>query len=123
MALMPAASFAFQAGKPGKLKITAVEFTNYQGKREALTGVDGQFQVNPLHIYDELRPKPYADSPNPQPREARVSALYLKISTDGGVFGLYGPIDKEAAIIVDQQIKPFLIGKDPLAGEALWDQM
>jgi L-rhamnonate dehydratase len=36
---------------------------------------------------------------------------------------LYGPVDKEAAIIVDQQLKGFLMGKDPLAGEALWDQM
>jgi L-alanine-DL-glutamate epimerase-like enolase superfamily enzyme len=36
---------------------------------------------------------------------------------------VYGPIDTEAAIVVDQQLRRFLIGKDPLAIEALWDQM
>ena len=36
---------------------------------------------------------------------------------------MYGPIDKEAAIVVDEQLKPYVLGKDPLAGEAIWDQM
>jgi L-alanine-DL-glutamate epimerase-like enolase superfamily enzyme len=52
-----------------------------------------------------------------------TSAYYLKIKTDAGLEGFYGPIDKEVAIVVDEQLKPFLIGKDPLAGEALWDQL
>jgi L-rhamnonate dehydratase len=39
------------------------------------------------------------------------------------VFGLYGPIDREVAIVLTEELKPFLIGKDPLAGEKLWDQM
>lgn len=122
MTLAPAMSFAFQA-RPGKLKITGVEIWKLDGKRETLAGVDGQFQVNPLHIYDDLRPKPYTDAVNPQTKEARTSALYLKITTDAGLAGFYGPIDKEAAIVVDEQLKTFLIGKDPLAGETLWDQM
>jgi L-alanine-DL-glutamate epimerase-like enolase superfamily enzyme len=105
------------------LKITAVEFVRLSGRRTALDGVDRQHQVQALHVYSELRPKPYADNPNPQPREVNVSALYLKIRTDKGVEGLYGPIDREAAIVVDQQLRPFLIGKDALAGERQWDQM
>jgi L-alanine-DL-glutamate epimerase-like enolase superfamily enzyme len=104
-------------------KITAVEFWKLDGHRETVSGVDSQFQVNPLHIYDELRPKPYSDSKQPQPRTVAASALYLRIGTDAGVEGIYGPIDKEAAIIVDQQLRPFLVGKDAFAGEALWDQM
>ena len=106
-----------------RTKITAVEFWKVDGHRETMAGVDSQFQVNPLHIYDELRPKPYSDSKQPQEKTVATSALYLRIGTDAGVEGLYGPIDKEAAIIVDQQLRPFLLGKDPLAGEALWDQM
>jgi L-alanine-DL-glutamate epimerase-like enolase superfamily enzyme len=39
------------------------------------------------------------------------------------VFGLYGPIDREVAIVLTEELKPFVIGKDPLAGEKLWDQM
>lgn len=92
------------------------------GHYEAEKGVNRQHQVNPLHIYDELRPKPYRDTPAGKGIVA-TSALYLKILTDGGPDGIYGPIDREAAIVVDQQLKRFLIGRDALAGETLWDQM
>ncbi|HEV2448221.1 MAG TPA: hypothetical protein VGS58_19955, partial [Candidatus Sulfopaludibacter sp.] len=46
-----------------------------------------------------------------------TSALYLKIKTDGGPEGFYGPIDKGVAFVVDEQLRPFLIGKDALAQE------
>ena len=49
--------------------------------------------------------------------------LYLKISTDGGLEGLYGPIDTEAAVFVDRFFRSRLIGQDPLAGEVFWDRM
>ena len=59
----------------------------------------------------------------PTSQNAAVSAYYLKIRTDGGLDGLYGPIDKEVAIVVDEQLRPFLLGKDALAQEKLWDQL
>jgi L-rhamnonate dehydratase len=110
-------------GETKPLKITAVETWRLRGHRETLRGVDQQYQVNPLDIYDELRPAPYVDNPNPKSENAAVSALYLRIKTDAGAEGFYGPIDKEAALVVDQQLRPFLIGKDGLAQEKLWDQM
>jgi L-alanine-DL-glutamate epimerase-like enolase superfamily enzyme len=93
------------------------------GKREALAGADSQHQVQPIHIYDELRPKPYKENPSPEKRVVNTNALYLSIKTQDGLEGLYGPIDREAAIVVLSQLKPFLMGKDALAGETLWDQM
>jgi len=50
-------------------------------------------------------------------------ALYLKLQTDEGVAGLYGPIDNEAGLFVDQFFKRRLIGQDPLAYETIWDAM
>jgi L-rhamnonate dehydratase len=117
------ATLAAHAVPLPKLKIAALEVTRLEGHRETMAGVDRQFQANPLHIYDELRPAPYHDSPNPAKRMAPISALYLKIKTDQGLDGLYGPIDKEVAIVVLEQLRPFLLGKDALAGETLWDQM
>jgi L-rhamnonate dehydratase len=117
------ATIAVRAAALPQLKIAAVEVARLEGHREATAGVDRQFQANPLHVYDELRPAPYHDSPNPTKRSTAVSALYLKIRTDQGLDGLYGPIDKEVAIVVLDQLRPFLIGKDALAGETLWDQM
>jgi L-rhamnonate dehydratase len=120
LATLPALA-AFAQTKP--LKIAAVEIWELRGHRETLRGVDEQYQANPLYIYDELRPKPYADSANPTSQNSPVTALYLKIKTDGDAEGLYGPIDKEVAIVVDGELRPFLMGKDALAQEKLWDQL
>jgi L-alanine-DL-glutamate epimerase-like enolase superfamily enzyme len=88
--------------------------------REA--GIDRQAQVNPLDVYDQLRPAPYKDNPNGT-TDARYEAIYVRIRTSAGLEGLYGPIEREPATIVYEDLRPFLIGKDALAGEVLWDQM
>ncbi len=119
LAAVPAAA-AFAQIKPAR--ITAVELHQLQGHYDTVRGVNNQFQANPLHIYDELRPKPYADG-TPTPQRAAMNAIYLRIGTDTAGEGLYGPIDKEAAIVVDQQLRSFLMGKDALAQEKLWDQL
>ncbi|MDW8130604.1 MAG: enolase C-terminal domain-like protein [Bryobacterales bacterium] len=106
-----------------RLKIAAVEILQLEGEREALVGPNRQYQVNPLHIYDEHRPAPYRDPAQGERKTAPVSAYYLRIGTDAGLEGLYGPVDREAAIVVDQQLRGFLMGKDALAGETVWDQM
>jgi L-rhamnonate dehydratase len=120
LAALPAVT-ALADTKP--MPIAAVEIWQLHGHRETLRGVDQQFQVNPLDIYDELRPAPYRDSANPVSGKAAVTALYLKIRTAAGLEGFYGPIDKEVALVIDGQLRPFLMGKDALAQEKLWDQM
>jgi L-rhamnonate dehydratase len=119
LAALPACA-AFAETRP--LKITALELTELRGHRDVQRGVNQQRQANPLDIYDELRPAPYRDSPSPTAAKASVSAIYLRIVA-ADAEGLYGPIDKEAAIVVDQQLRPFLMGKDALAQEKMWDQL
>ncbi len=106
---------------PGKFPIEEIKLWRLTGKREAMTGVDRQHQVNPIHIYDDLRPAEYRDG-DAKPQTVRASAIYLEI-TAGGATGRYGPVDAEAALVVDQQLRGFLKGKDALAIETLWDQM
>jgi len=113
----PAALFA--QSKP--LPIRAVELWRVEGKRESETGVDKQHQVNPTHIYDGMRPRDYRDGVRGV-ASVNASAIYLKIVA-GDIEGWYGPVDKEAAIVVDQQLRGFLTGRDALAGETIWDQM
>lgn len=115
---------AFSQGRPnGRPKITGVEVWRFEGRREAVAGMHRQHQVNPLHIYPEHRPTPYREPPQGKPTAVPISALYLKIRTDAGLEGIYGPVDEEAAVVVDRQLRGFLTGKDPLAGETLWDKM
>jgi L-alanine-DL-glutamate epimerase-like enolase superfamily enzyme len=121
--LAPASPRALFAERPnGKLRISTVELLQLKGHRDTQSGINAQHQVNPLHVYDELRPPAYADKA-PAKRTVPTTQIYLRIRTDAGLDGLYGPIDREAAIIVHEQLRAFLIGKDPLAGETLWDQM
>jgi L-rhamnonate dehydratase len=118
-----AAALAQPADRTGSpLKIEAVELIELHGRYTDAAGVNRQQQVNPLDIYDDLRPAPYADKPSGM-REVQYTAIYLRIRTAGGIDGLYGPIEKDAAIVVNEDLRPFLLGKDALAGETLWDQM
>src|SRR6185437_4391811 len=110
LATVPVAAFA--QTKP--LPIQAVEVWQLRGHADTVRGIDRQPQVNPLDIYDELRPKPYRDAAAGTPGPSPQTALYLKIRTSDGE-GLYGPIDREVAIVVQEQLRPFLIGKDALA--------
>ncbi|HXA50314.1 MAG TPA: enolase C-terminal domain-like protein [Candidatus Acidoferrum sp.] len=119
LAALPACA-AFAQTKP--LKITAIEIVELHGHRDTVRGLDQQFQANPLFIYDDLRPAPYRDAANPVTAKAATSAIYLRVRTESAE-GLYGPIDKEVAIVIDQQLRAFLIGKDALAQEKLWDQL
>ena len=113
---------AFADPAPAPAKIEAVELIELHGRYTDAAGVNGQQQVNPLDVYDSLRPAPYEDHPLGT-KEVHYSAVYLKIRTSAGIEGLYGPIEKAAALIVQTELQPFLLGKDALAGEALWDQM
>jgi len=107
---------------PAPAKIESVEVIELRGRYTDAAGVNGQQQVNPLDVYDSLRPAAYEDHPSGT-REVQYSAVYVKIRTSSGIEGLYGPIEKAAAWIVHTELRPFLLGKDALAGEALWDQM
>lgn len=50
-------------------------------------------------------------------------AVYVEIATDAGPTGFYGPINREQAFIIRSKFRSLLIGRDALAGEALWDRM
>lgn len=103
--------------------IAAVDITRFTGRRQRQEGVDAQPIGNPIHIYEAFRPKPYRDDPSPEESETSVSALYLTIRTADGLEGFYGPIDTECIPVIERQLKQFLMGKDALAVETIWDQM
>jgi L-alanine-DL-glutamate epimerase-like enolase superfamily enzyme len=53
----------------------------------------------------------------------KVTETFVQIETDEGVSGI-GPAGTGATVFyIDKQLKPLLIGQDPMAIELLWDQM
>lgn len=53
----------------------------------------------------------------------KVTGTFVQIETDEGISGV-GPINVGSIpFYIDTQLKPILIGQDPMAIELLWDQM
>jgi hypothetical protein len=79
-----------------ELVISEVEVLKLSGTHELVPGLNRQYQVNPLHLYSERRPKPFVEPVNGKPERRPLTQYYLRIRTKGGVEGIYGAIDKEA---------------------------
>jgi L-alanine-DL-glutamate epimerase-like enolase superfamily enzyme len=79
----------------------------------------GDRVAHPLDIYPEFNQQEWDHFEGQRP----IQAQYVEIQTDRGISGLFGPIDTEQAFIISHFLRPFLIGRDPLANELLLDQM
>lgn len=73
-------------------------------------------QVGMLDVYPEFAARGVAAR-----HRDRLSETFVQIDTDDGVSGLFGGIFPEQAPIIRRKLAPYLIGKDPLAVEKLWD--
>ena len=81
--------------------------------------------VQPLDVYAEFRDvtKRVEWSSEKSKNELAHDAYFVQIETDEGVIGIGGPMDKAVAFIVETELAHYLIGRDPLATEFLWDIM
>jgi len=81
----------------------------------------GNRQAQPLDVYPEFnQPRP-DETPTSAPQ--RIRAIYVEIVTDSDISGLFGPIEAWQVDMIKQLLRPFLLGRDPLATELLLDQM
>lgn len=106
------------------MKITAVRLLRIAGTMPT----DGPFWeerlVRPIDIYPEYRDRDdFEGGVQEGPYEFRLEQHFLRIETDDGVHGIAGPLWDAVAAAVARQLRPILLGKDPIAHELLWDQM
>jgi L-alanine-DL-glutamate epimerase-like enolase superfamily enzyme len=104
------------------MAISDIEIWEVAGPRQT-EPIAYQGQVAPLHIYPEHALGPYPADPRVPVETVEHRVLYVKVKTDAGLEGLYGLVDREAARVVQHQLRPFLIGQDPLAIAEVWDKM
>jgi L-alanine-DL-glutamate epimerase-like enolase superfamily enzyme len=103
------------------MKITDVSLFEVRGR---WTGPDfplGDRQAQMLDVYPEFNAQDWAKNRTEGPHG--VQAIYVEIQSDAEVAGLFGPIERYQAFVIHEFLFPFLIGRDPLATEALHDQM
>ena len=106
------------------MKITAVRVREVEGTMPT----DGPFWeerlLRPIDIYPEYRDDmPAWGGTQLDDRHFRLKQWFVQIETDEGAIGIAGPLWPDAARLVLTQLKPLIMGKDPLAIELLWDQM
>ncbi len=99
------------------MKITKVDLTCVSGPWERPDFPLGDRQVQALDIYPEFNVDRGRGSSD------RLQAIYVEIGTDEGVSGLFGPIESTQAFMIATSLRPYLLGRDPLANELLLDQM
>ena len=103
------------------MKITDVLLFEVRGHRSSPGFPPGDRQAQMLDLYPEFSAREPANEIADGPQELR--SIYIEIRTDADVTGLYGGIDDYQAFVIHRFLRPFLIGRDPLATEALHDQM
>lgn len=102
------------------MKITDVSLFQVHGRWSGPTWAQQDRPVRPLDIYPEFNRAGGLEMPAVG---QRMRAIYVEIQTDEGPAGLFGPIQTPQAFVIQHSLRPFLIGRDPLATEILLDQM
>ena len=108
------------------MKITNIRIRQIQGVMTYPGTLMEERQRYPWDIYPEYKDKGVPqDWGTPLGNDRyRVTHYWVQVDTDEGVSGVYGPAYSAGSrFFIDTQIKPLLLGKDPLATEYLWDLM
>jgi L-rhamnonate dehydratase len=112
-------SIAIQPKENDKMKITDVSLLRVHGRYNGPTFPPGNRQARQIDIYPEFN----TGSVNTPIAGAALQALYIQIQTDEELSGFFGPIEDWQAFHIQHTLRPFLLGRDPLATELLYDQM
>ncbi len=123
LGLLPGIALRAKENSKAKLNITGVELWRLQGSRYVEYDEYINAKTEPMYMYEDQIPATYPPVYKIEKSNQKIGANYLVIKTNEQIEGIYGPVDNEAAVVVDRQLKNFLIGKNPLAIEILWDQM
>ncbi|MCC6169291.1 MAG: mandelate racemase/muconate lactonizing protein [Caldilineaceae bacterium] len=121
------------------MKITDVQVFTVSGPYVGPDFPPGDRQAQQLDIYPEFNARGnrlkgvgaqyasfFAPAAVPAAQTAEqppLRATYVEIQTDEGISGLWGPVQDFQYFFVLARLRAFLIGRDPLATELLYDQM
>ncbi|MFI5606410.1 enolase C-terminal domain-like protein [Amycolatopsis sp. NPDC051903] len=79
--------------------------------------------VRPLDVYPEYRTLDDHEGGVQHPGGFAITTYFVEIETDEGLVGRAGPVPETVAWLVARELRPRLLGRDPIAGEKLWDQL
>lgn len=103
------------------MKITRLQFFRLCGELDK-SYRDFERVARPLDVYPEHAQTPVYELADPDTGTIPVHNIFLKIETDSGAYGVYGPIFEEVMPLI-QGLEDFLCGQDPMQTELLWDKL
>jgi L-alanine-DL-glutamate epimerase-like enolase superfamily enzyme len=110
------------ADNPAPMRITDVVLLEVSGEFPVEGPFSEERRVDPLDAYPEFN-QPFAPRQLEPGERARHRDLFLEVRTDEGVTGLFGPVDGPHAPILRREMRSVVVGRDPLAVEAIWDTL
>ena len=108
--------------KEHAVKIADILLHRIHGPYQGPVFPPGHRQARALDIYPEFN-QPGREQMNRLTPGDRLEAIYVEIVTEEGASGLWGPIEEYQAFPIFKTLRPFLLGRDALATELLFDQM
>ena len=102
------------------MKINDISLFRISGSYTGPVFPPGNRQAKAADIYPEFNQN---EASGQMTKGQTLQAVYVEIQSDEGPSGLFGPIDETQAFVIETHLRPFLIGRDPLATETLLDQM
>jgi len=106
------------------MRITAVRILRLTGTMRTEGPFWEERLVRPVDIYPEYRVRDdFEGGAQAGPDAFRLTQYFVRIETDEGVHGIAGPLWEMVATHLARQLRPVLLGQDPVAHERLWDQM
>ena len=79
--------------------------------------------IRPVDIYPRYRSMGPEVLPRADAGHYRIDTYFVEIEADEGVVGIGGPIPRDQAFIIDNDLRPYLQDADPLAHELVWDTL
>ncbi|MBV9326943.1 MAG: mandelate racemase/muconate lactonizing protein [Chloroflexi bacterium] len=79
--------------------------------------------IRPVDVYPEYGRRGPDSLAKLDDGSYRVEAFFIELESDEGVVGIGGPVPRELAFVVDNELRPYLLGSDPIAHERLWDTL
>jgi L-rhamnonate dehydratase len=101
------------------MKISDVRHFKLRHSKLAPKGFWEERLVRPTDIYERFR----SQGPFGPGEEKPFEQIFIEVVADEGVTGVFGPVDANVAIIIEQQLKPLILGEDPFSVEKIWSIM
>jgi L-rhamnonate dehydratase len=103
--------------------ITEIRIRRIEGTLPTTAPLWEERLVRPIDVYPEYRDRDDFEGGVQRADGFDIVTFFVEVHTDAGLVGRGGPITEGVASIIARELRPHLLGTDPIAGEQIWDRL